>query len=118
MYYEAYTCYYISAIEITHKNDGKLSSGGRGWKFKKHKPFWTPKAPFRVTIALRRFESRRGAKRRQTHAVRPEGPSGEAASPSSHPDPSFHFHFNLLAGLLLKPCLLRERLCGSSAAIV
>ena len=57
MYYEAYTCYYISAIEITHKNDGKLSSGGRGWKFKKHKPFWTPKAPFRVTIALRRFES-------------------------------------------------------------
>ena len=30
--------------------------------------------------------SHRGAQRRQTHAVRPEGPSGVAASPSSHPD--------------------------------
>ena len=57
MYYEGYTCYYISAIEISYKNTGKLSSGGRGRKFTKRTAFWTPKAPFRVTIALRRFES-------------------------------------------------------------
>ncbi len=33
--------------------------------------------------------SHRGVKRRQTHAVRAAGPSGEAASPSSHPDQIF-----------------------------
>ncbi len=33
--------------------------------------------------------SHRGGKRRQTHAVRPAGPSGEAASPSSQPDQLF-----------------------------
>ncbi len=67
------------------------------------KPVWTPKAPrrgaerneadevgrqaeLRSSDEAAKLPSNRGINRRQTHAVRAEGPSGEAASPSSHPD--------------------------------
>ncbi len=85
-----------------------LYSGGRGRKFtprrdKLAEPVWTPKAPrrgderteadevgrqaeLRSSDEAAKLPSNRGINRRQTHAVRAEGPSGEAVSPSSHPD--------------------------------
>ncbi len=52
------------------------------------------------------------AARRQTHEVRSEGPSGAAASPSSHPDQFFPNQINSLKGNRLGQSPLRE-FCGT-----
>ena len=71
-----------------------MPSGGRGWKFKKRKAFWTPKTPFRVRIALK--------------AIRIK---------SSHPDQYFQFQINPLHRPLRGYRFLVGPNCGRFAGV-
>ncbi len=97
-------------------------------------PVWTPKAPrrgderteadevgrqaeLRSSDEAAKLPSNRGINHRQTRAVRPAGPSGEAASPSSHPDQFFSFQINSLLCPLVGHCLFAGPVCGSFGGV-